>query len=88
MLQSFLFGLGQPSVTLSVSIADVDGRRTKVVESSPGVAETLPVFRHDEAVRGSVVVQVQSGKRLEHQGLKIELKGVIGACGFACFDFL
>jgi vacuolar protein sorting-associated protein 26 len=37
----------------------------------------LPLFREDEDIHGVLTVKVDTGKRLEHTGLKLELLGLI-----------
>jgi hypothetical protein len=38
----------------------------------------LPVFTGKEKVSGRVTVHVPPGKKMEHLGIKVELKGIVG----------
>ncbi len=75
-LQSF-FGFGaSPKVELELS--DTADRRMKKVDMVDGPAQHLHIFDGKEVIRGRVTVTVPPGKKLEHLGVKVELKGTIG----------
>ena len=41
-----------------------------------GTSETLlPIFADDERVAGKVRINIDDGKKIEHQGIKIEILG-------------
>lgn len=59
-----------------------DEQRVKLVvprfdDGKSGKPNELPLFRDDEDIHGVLTVKVDSGKRLEHTGLKLELLGLI-----------
>ena len=70
-----LIGLG-PACTPIIEISDKD-KRKKVTVSKDGQQETLLVFTDKDAVSGEVTLKLDSGKRLEHVGVKIEFVGQI-----------
>ncbi|KAG6572732.1 vacuolar protein sorting-associated protein 26A [Phytophthora cinnamomi] len=74
-----LFNFGVPSAELRFSL-EGEQQRAKVkvprLGDSKSVVE-LPLFRDDEDVRGVLTVAVDSGKKLEHSGLKLQLLGLI-----------
>jgi hypothetical protein len=75
-MQSF-FGFGaSPKVELELS--DTTERRMKKVDMVDGPPQHLFIFDGKEVLRGSVVITVPPGKKLEHLGIKVELKGSIG----------
>eukprot|EP00002_Diphylleia_rotans_P021102 TRINITY_DN4107_c0_g1_i1.p1 TRINITY_DN4107_c0_g1~~TRINITY_DN4107_c0_g1_i1.p1 ORF type:complete len:304 (-),score=62.31 TRINITY_DN4107_c0_g1_i1:317-1228(-) len=73
-----LFGFGS-SHKISFEFdppADVSTRSTIAVAKENG-AETLPLFHSTEGVSGRVVIAPQSGKKIEHLGIRLELIGQI-----------
>ncbi|KAL4174818.1 hypothetical protein KRP22_006747 [Phytophthora ramorum] len=70
-----LFSFGVPSATLTFSL-EGEAQRAKVRVNAKS-KEELPLFRDDQDIRGILSVKVDSGKRLEHTGLKLELLGLI-----------
>ena len=38
----------------------------------------VPIYSGDERVAGRITVFVPDGKKMEHLGIKVELKGIIG----------
>ncbi|KAL3658230.1 hypothetical protein V7S43_016858 [Phytophthora oleae] len=76
-----LFNFGVPSAELSFSLQGEEQRAKLKVprfDDAKGSQPTqLPLFRDEEDIRGVLTVKVDSGKRLEHTGLKLELLGLI-----------
>lgn len=50
------------------------------MEGADGKDETMCIFEKQEAVRGTVFIDVPKGKKVEHMGVKVELIGVVGKC--------
>ncbi|KAE8988956.1 Vacuolar protein sorting-associated protein 26 [Phytophthora rubi] len=77
-----LFNFGVPSAELRFSL-EGEQQRSKVKVprledgKSGGKPAELPLFRDDEDIRGVLTVTLDSGKKLEHTGLKLELLGLI-----------
>ena len=67
-----------PPVTLDVSFTPTPGRRSREVQGVGGVLQQL-VFSEGEDISGDLKVGVQGGKRVDHAGIKMELKGIVGA---------
>lgn len=53
-------------------------RKLRTVEMVDGPPQHLHVYQGREAIRGRVRVVVPAGKKLEHIGIKVELKGIVG----------
>ena len=49
------------------------------VRSASGVPETIPLYKDGDTVSGLVTVTPGFGKKVDHQGIKIELLGQIEA---------
>eukprot|EP01099_Mayorella_cantabrigiensis_P002152 TRINITY_DN1944_c1_g3_i2.p1 TRINITY_DN1944_c1_g3~~TRINITY_DN1944_c1_g3_i2.p1 ORF type:complete len:243 (-),score=36.04 TRINITY_DN1944_c1_g3_i2:369-1097(-) len=86
---SFLFG---PAPTVIIELSDTENRRLLDVPKFPtaGVAglvgsqnsttpevEKVYLYHGNETVAGKVIVKVPPGKKIEHNGVKIELLGQI-----------
>ena len=68
---------------MAIHFDDEDTRKAVEVKTESGV-ERLFLFRGKEAVKGTVVVTPNAGKKVEHTGVKIELLGQIGAYCSSC----
>jgi len=64
-------------VDISVKFSDEDKRKTLDVHTDKGTQRVF-VFTGDETVKGSVLVKIPAGKKIEHEGVKVELVGEIG----------
>lgn len=73
-----LFSFSAP-VDIDVRLEDEHDRKQVDVKLENFAKETLPVYFDGESVQGTVVVQPRNAKRLQHDGIKIELIGCIGA---------
>lgn len=79
-----IFSTAKPA-TIDISLAEVSGRRFR------NGADGLPrcIVRSGDTISGSVKVCVMGAKRLDHAGVRIELRGVINARGEkAPYDFV
>jgi Vacuolar protein sorting-associated protein 26 len=90
-----LFGFG-PSSSLDVVLTNVDGRLRvedgAVVSTPPPMTpsagssskEALPapcyIFSSGESIEGEARIDIPAGKKVEHMGIRAELKGVVGEC--------
>jgi len=72
---SALVGLG-PVCTPSIEISDKETRKKQQVMKD-GAQETLLIFTDKDPVRGEVTLKMDTGKRLEHIGVKVEFIGQI-----------
>lgn len=80
-LQNKLFGnlgLGSPcAVQLDFSSPNGGSLTTIKIKNKPGEPDTVPVFTNKDTLSGSVKVSPVPGKRVEHQGIRVQLVGEI-----------
>uniref|UniRef100_A0A8C7TS17 VPS26, retromer complex component A n=1 Tax=Oncorhynchus mykiss TaxID=8022 RepID=A0A8C7TS17_ONCMY len=75
---SFLGGLFGPVCEIDVLLNDAETRKTAELKTEDGKVEKNYLFYDGESVSGKVNLNVrQTGKRLEHQGIRIEFVGQI-----------
>ena len=77
LLSQSFFGFGS-APKLELELSEVSERKMKKVEMVDGPPQHLYIFEGREPVRGRVRVTLPAGKKLEHLGIKVELKGTIG----------
>lgn len=77
-----LFGAAfGPAATLDVTLSNVE-RRLQLPEGegqAAGVGFPVYIYSAGESVEGTAKIAVPPGKKLEHIGIRAELKGVVGA---------
>jgi vacuolar protein sorting-associated protein 26 len=71
------FNFASP-VDVEVRLDGDEGRRQVEVKVDKDRRERCPVYFDGESVKGQVVVRTRDGKRLIHEGIKIEFVGCIG----------
>jgi len=71
-----LFGLGS-TAQINISFDDEDNKKLVEVKTAKDHKEKLPLFFDGETVSGKVEIKLTNGKKLEHQGIKVELFGDI-----------
>jgi vacuolar protein sorting-associated protein 26 len=54
-----------------------EGRKTLDIVTDKGTS-TLPVYFAEDVVKGKVMVRTKAGKKVEHQGVRIDFIGQIG----------
>uniref|UniRef100_UPI00358F4E2E vacuolar protein sorting-associated protein 26A-like n=1 Tax=Myxine glutinosa TaxID=7769 RepID=UPI00358F4E2E len=75
---SFLSGLLGPACEIDVLLDGAEGRKTAEMKSEDGKVEKHFLFYDGESVSGKVnITMKQPGKRLEHNGIRIEFIGQI-----------
>jgi hypothetical protein len=74
----FLSSLLGSAATVEIKLHDQADRKSVELTHEKGRVEKLFLFHGNEDVRGQVTVAPAGGKRIEHQGMKIELIGQIG----------
>ncbi|KAI5448892.1 Vacuolar protein sorting-associated protein 26 [Naganishia albida] len=86
-----LFGFGSTPVEVDIHLAGEETRRqvelkhasangggaVEKASAGEGKKESCPVYYDAESVQGSVVVRVKDGKKLVHEGIRLELVGAI-----------
>jgi hypothetical protein len=80
--QSLLGGFGT-TATVDIVLADAATRPVRTIPSPEAgkPATQLLIVSSREDLAGEVKVNVFGGKKLDHTGIRIELKGIVGACG-------
>lgn len=71
-----LFGLGS-SAQIDIEFTGEDTKKLVEVKTGKDQKSKLPLFFDGETVSGNVIIKVKDGKKLEHQGIKIEFIGDI-----------
>jgi len=71
-----LFGFASP-VDIEIRLEDEHERKHVDVKLENQARDQCPVYYDGESVRGSVVLHPRSGKRLQHDGIRIEFIGCI-----------
>ncbi len=77
LAQASFFGFGAVP-HIDIELFGLEDRKSKKVEMLEGPPQMMPVFGGKERVAGRVHVVVPGGKAMEHLGIKVELKGIIG----------
>lgn len=87
-MQALFGAFSGPSTSLDVVLTNVDGRLNTRVEGDAaaaggaGAVAAAPagmyVYSNGENVEGEARIVVPAGKKLEHVGIRAELKGVVG----------
>jgi len=69
------FGLGSV-IDVDFTFSDQEERKTVLLQTEKG-PQRLFVYQSEEGVKGSISVSVKSGKKIEHQGIKLDFIGEI-----------
>lgn len=81
-----IFGFGQ-SAEIDIVLNDAETRKKAEHKSEDGRKDRYFLFYDGETVSGKVNVTLKyPGKRLEHNGIKIEFVGQIGELLAACYQ--
>ncbi|CAO3640521.1 unnamed protein product [Mucor hiemalis] len=76
MSMASLFGLSTP-VDIEVNFTNEEQRKHMEVKVDKDKKENYPVFLDGESVTGKVNISLKDGKKLEHNGIKVEFIGSI-----------
>eukprot|EP01120_Amphizonella_sp_Union-15-10_P008686 TRINITY_DN3161_c0_g1_i1.p1 TRINITY_DN3161_c0_g1~~TRINITY_DN3161_c0_g1_i1.p1 ORF type:complete len:339 (+),score=59.54 TRINITY_DN3161_c0_g1_i1:94-1110(+) len=71
-----LFGRFGTSCNVEFKIADVEKRKTIEVQTDKAT-QKLYIFTEAEPIRGKILAKVSDGKKIEHQGIKVDFVGQI-----------
>lgn len=63
--------------TIDIIIDEVPGRKKTKIREKNGDNVKLPTFYDRENITGKVIINLNKTKKLDHQGIKIELLGLI-----------
>ena len=72
-----MFGIGQDA-QLAIKLSDLERRKKVDVKNEEGKEEKLPLFLDGENVSRKVHINLK-GKKLEHQGIRVEFAGQVGS---------
>ncbi|KAI9312859.1 vacuolar protein sorting-associated protein 26-domain-containing protein, partial [Dichotomocladium elegans] len=65
-------------VDMEITFADADQRKHVDIKIDKDTTENYPLYLDGESVIGKVNIRLRNGKRLEHNGIKVEFVGSIG----------
>ncbi|KAL3651296.1 Vacuolar protein sorting-associated protein 26B [Castilleja foliolosa] len=74
---NFIIGAFKPACNVSVSFSDGKSRKQVSLKKENGQTIMVPLFQSHENISGKISVQPVSGKKVEHNGIKVELLGQI-----------
>ncbi|CAK8565238.1 unnamed protein product [Lathyrus sativus] len=74
---NLIAGAFKPPCNISISFADGTTRKQVRVKKGNDQAVMVPLFQSQENIVGEVIVEPASWKKVEHNGVKIELLGQI-----------
>ncbi|CAL1404310.1 unnamed protein product [Linum trigynum] len=77
LFQNFLIGAFKPPCNISIVFADRRTRKQVALKKENGQTVMVPLYQSQEIIAGEVVVEPGQGKKVEHNGIKIELLGQI-----------
>ncbi|KAJ6895339.1 hypothetical protein NC651_021749 [Populus alba x Populus x berolinensis] len=75
--KNFLVGAFKPPCNVSINLADGRTRKQVPLKKENGQTVMVPLFQSQENIVGEVVIEPVQGKKVEHNGVKIELLGQI-----------
>ncbi|KAI3403949.2 vps26 [Candida oxycetoniae] len=64
-------------IEIEIRLDDEDTRKHTEVKTAHGRIERVPIYKDGESVKGVVTLRTKESKRLDHQGVKVELLGSI-----------
>lgn len=68
--------------TITITFDNQESRAKKSLKVQGGDPIEVPVYNGQENVCGVVDISVPPGKKIEHQGIRIEMIGQTGKCHF------
>ncbi|RWR92918.1 vacuolar protein sorting-associated protein 26B [Cinnamomum micranthum f. kanehirae] len=74
---NYLVGAFKPPCNISITFADGRARKKASIKNENGQTTMVPLFQNHENIVGEVSIEPIQGKRVEHNGVKVELLGQI-----------
>ncbi|CAA2940328.1 vacuolar sorting-associated 26A, partial [Olea europaea subsp. europaea] len=74
---NFIIGAFKPACHISVSFSDGKSRKQVPLKKENGQTLMVPLFQSQENILGKISIEPVSGKKVEHNGIKVELLGQI-----------
>ncbi|KAJ0102006.1 hypothetical protein Patl1_05248 [Pistacia atlantica] len=75
---NYLIGAFKPACNISITFTDGKTRKQVPLKKENGQTVMVPLFQSQENISGKVSIEPVQGKKVEHNGVKIELLGQIG----------
>ncbi|XP_050150079.1 vacuolar protein sorting-associated protein 26A-like isoform X2 [Malus sylvestris] len=74
---NYLIGAFKPSCNISITFSDAKTRKQVPLKKESGQAVLVPLFQSQENISGKINIEPIQGKKVEHNGVKVELLGQI-----------
>ncbi|XP_030467177.1 vacuolar protein sorting-associated protein 26A [Syzygium oleosum] len=74
---NYLLGAFKPSCNIFITFADGKTRKQVPMKKENGQTVMVPLFQSQENITGKVSIEPIQGKKVEHNGVKVELLGQI-----------
>ncbi|KAF2299429.1 hypothetical protein GH714_031922 [Hevea brasiliensis] len=80
--ENYLIGAFKPACNISITFTDGKTRKQVPMKKENGQTVMVPLFQSQENIAGKISIEPLQGKRVEHNGIKVELLGQIGEFTF------
>ncbi|KAK3022784.1 hypothetical protein RJ639_046886, partial [Escallonia herrerae] len=74
---NYIIGAFKPACNISITFSDGKTRKQVPLKKENGKTVMVPLFQSQENIAGKISVEPVQGKKVEHNGIKIELLGQI-----------
>ncbi|CAN7066603.1 unnamed protein product [Brassica rapa subsp. trilocularis] len=74
---NYLLGAFKPACNVSITFTDGKNRKQVPIKKDNGQTVMNPLFQSQETIAGKVIIEPYQGKKVEHNGVKVELLGQI-----------
>ncbi|GFY83401.1 vacuolar protein sorting 26B [Actinidia rufa] len=74
---NYIIGAFKPASNISITFSDEKTRKKVPLKKENGQTVMVPLFQSQENIVGQISVEPVQGKKIEHNGIKIELLGQI-----------
>lgn len=74
---NYLLGAFKPASHISIVFADEKNRKKVPIKKENGQTVMVPLFQSQENIVGKISIEPVQGKKIEHNGIKVELLGQI-----------
>ncbi|KAI3787901.1 hypothetical protein L2E82_00402 [Cichorium intybus] len=75
----YILGAFKPSCNISITLNDAKTRKQVPLKKENGQMAMVPLFQSQESIAGKICVDPVQGKKVERNGIKIEILGQIEA---------
>ncbi|KAJ1386003.1 Vacuolar protein sorting protein 26 related, partial [Sesbania bispinosa] len=74
---NYLLGAFKPACNILITFADGKNRKQVPLKKENGQTVMVPLFHSQENIAGKITVEPMQGKKIDHNGIKVELLGQI-----------